>query len=215
MHTPFDSNLVDWRGLIASNTLVDPMIMYGGGGSFVFKGMPYQRGAGIGSVFRSLFRYLLPLGRKAGEAIGRQGLESGIHVLSDVLDGRNLQDSAIQHGREGARNLLNKASAQLTAQKGNGNRLRKDINRKSKIGQLTAIDSNNNPSSSSLPIINDDFTTALVKSRLKTTTARQRRKRLGARKQKYPRKKTTTLRKGKRKIRRGIIKRRRDALGFY
>ncbi len=36
-----------------------------------FKGVPYQRGTGLGSVFRSLFRAILPIAKGAGKAVGK------------------------------------------------------------------------------------------------------------------------------------------------
>uniref|UniRef100_A0A183C944 Uncharacterized protein n=1 Tax=Globodera pallida TaxID=36090 RepID=A0A183C944_GLOPA len=54
-----------------------PELLVQFGGYNVFRGIPYQRGGGVGSVFRSLMRYLLPIGKQLGAAIGRQGLERG------------------------------------------------------------------------------------------------------------------------------------------
>ena len=134
MHTLFDPKHIDWEALLLSKTN-GPLHMYGGGGGGgvgfpVFHGIQYQRGAGIGSVFRTLLRYLMPIGKEAIGAIGRQGLESGVRVLSDALDGRSVKESALAHGREGAKRLLQKASSRLEdeqlQQKGHGFR-RKSI----------------------------------------------------------------------------------------
>ena len=96
----------------------------GSGGSAagypVFAGMPYQRGAGVASMFRSFMRYLLPIGKQAGIAIGRQGLASGSRVLTDVLDGKDVKESLVSEGRAGLKNLLDKASDNLGRQKGQG-----------------------------------------------------------------------------------------------
>ncbi|KAL3115320.1 hypothetical protein niasHT_019671 [Heterodera trifolii] len=100
-------------------------MMTGGGHSTypVFSGLPYQRGAGLGSMFRSFLRFLLPIGRQAGAAIGRQGLESGARVLSNVLDGQNLKESLVSEGRAGLKNLLDKAADTVakSRQSGGGN----------------------------------------------------------------------------------------------
>ncbi|KAL3092234.1 hypothetical protein niasHT_026759 [Heterodera trifolii] len=53
------------------------------------------RGAGVGAVFRSLMRYLLPIGKQIGSAIGRQGMESGNRVLTNVLEGKDLKESLV------------------------------------------------------------------------------------------------------------------------
>ncbi|KAL3114797.1 hypothetical protein niasHT_014611 [Heterodera trifolii] len=139
MHVDFDPLGVDWtpmfscaqndavvhsgpadagHGLIttppgtAETAAAHDYLMTGGGHSTypIFSGLPYQRGAGLGSMFRSFLRFLLPIGRQAGAAIGRQGLESGARVLSNVLDGQNLKESLVSEGRAGLKNLLDKAA---------------------------------------------------------------------------------------------------------
>ncbi|KAL3093266.1 hypothetical protein niasHS_005161 [Heterodera schachtii] len=65
------------------------------GGYNIYRGLPYQRGAGVGAVFRSLMRYLLPIGKQIGSAIGRQGIESGNRVLTNVLEGKDLKESLV------------------------------------------------------------------------------------------------------------------------
>ncbi|KAL3084877.1 hypothetical protein niasHT_034512 [Heterodera trifolii] len=60
---------------------------------------PYQRGAGVGAVFRSLMRYLLPIGKQIGSAIGRQGMESGNRVLTNVLEGKDLKESLVSESK--------------------------------------------------------------------------------------------------------------------
>ncbi|KAL3104474.1 hypothetical protein niasHT_027184 [Heterodera trifolii] len=65
------------------------------GGYNIYRGLPYQRGAGVGAVFRSLMRYLLPIGKQIGSAIGRQGMESGNRVLTNVLEGKDLKEALV------------------------------------------------------------------------------------------------------------------------
>jgi hypothetical protein len=125
MHVNFDPVQVDWTFFTPPNTM--DMFQSGGGvmmGSAasypVFSGMTYQRGAGLGSVLRSLWRFLLPLGRQAGAAIGRQGLETGARVLSGVLDGKDVKETVVSEGKAGLKSLLDKASDNLSRQKGSG-----------------------------------------------------------------------------------------------
>ncbi|KAL3099594.1 hypothetical protein niasHS_003049 [Heterodera schachtii] len=96
---------------------------YGGAGVGtynIFHGQPFQRGNGIGAVFRSLMRYLVPIGKEIGATIGRQGLESGNRVLSNVLEGKDLKESLISEGKVGLKNLLEKAANNVQTQKGKG-----------------------------------------------------------------------------------------------
>lgn len=116
MHVDFDPFKVEWSAL----TQISPEVVVQYGGYNVFRGVPYQRGSGIGSVFRSLLRYLIPIGKEIGTAIGRQGLESGNRVLSNVLEGRDLKESLVSEGKTGLKNLLEKAANNINAQKGQG-----------------------------------------------------------------------------------------------
>lgn len=112
MHVDFDPLKVEWSSF--ANTSPEHVVQYGG--YSVFRGMPYQRGNGLGSVFRHLMRYLVPIGK----AIGRQGLETGNQVLSNVLEGKDLKESLVTESKAGLKNLLDKAASNLAAQKGQG-----------------------------------------------------------------------------------------------
>uniref|UniRef100_A0A914H4W6 Uncharacterized protein n=1 Tax=Globodera rostochiensis TaxID=31243 RepID=A0A914H4W6_GLORO len=142
MHVDFDPIQVDWSSLFANGpgdtgarlcdndtTTVNSsatVFMRGGNaaaGYPVFTGVQYQRGSGgLGSMFRSFLRFMLPIGRQAGKAIGRQGLETGARVLSSVLDGNDLKQSLVNEGRAGLKNLLDKAADNVakSQQKGSG-----------------------------------------------------------------------------------------------
>ncbi|KAL3077782.1 hypothetical protein niasHS_011585 [Heterodera schachtii] len=69
------------------------------GGYNIYRGLPYQRGAGVGAVFRTLMRYLLPIGKQIGSAIGRQGMKSGNRVLTNVLEGKDLKESLVSESK--------------------------------------------------------------------------------------------------------------------
>jgi hypothetical protein len=217
MHTIFDSNQIDWNRLCFQQQQQQPStVMYGGGGAFVaFRGMPYQRGAGVGAIFRSLLRYLMPLGREVASSIGRQGLESGANILSDVLDGQKLGDAAALHGRIGARKLMNKAVARLEGQKGSGGlkrRRKSTINKEVGlgIGQFTS------PSHAGIPFpaaINSIATPINRRPSKKTAPRRRRRAKRQTGKRQPPRKATAQRKPRRRKA--SVKRRRRDALGFY
>lgn len=144
MHIDFDPFQVDWTFFALPRERLDggdgahgaadgqsgagaPVIMSGnggGGGSIgaypMFTGMAFQRGAGLGSVFRSLYRFLLPIGQQMGKAIGRQGLETGSRVLAGLLDGKDVKETLTTEGKAGLKNLLEKAADNLGRQKGQG-----------------------------------------------------------------------------------------------
>ena len=76
-----------------------------------FQGMPYQRGNGLGSLFRGLFRMILPVAKKVGKVVGKQALSTGAQVASDVASGNyNLKESLKKRTREGLSNVLDKGS---------------------------------------------------------------------------------------------------------
>ena len=131
MHAEFDPQNVDWNSFIRvpevdtsdSSKSIDILqtAQFGNGyspGYAVFSGSPYQRGAGIGSLFRSFWRYLIPIGKNIAAAVGKQGLQSGTQVLNDVLEGKNLKNALADEGRSGLKNLLDKASNNLARQSG-------------------------------------------------------------------------------------------------
>ena len=133
MHVDFDPLQVDWSTF--SDESPDLLVQFGGYN--VFRGIPYQRGAGVGSLFRSLMRRLLPIGKQIGVALGRQGLESGNRVLTSVLDGKDVKESLVNEGKAGLKNLLEKAANNINTQKGQGfdfKRYQKDST--SQIGKI-------------------------------------------------------------------------------
>jgi hypothetical protein len=111
MHIDFDPLQIDWS--LFANSQHEQV-----GGYNVFRGQAFQRGAGLGSVFRSFLRYLLPMGKAIGSAIGHEGLHTGNRVLSNVLEGKDLKETLVNESKAGLKNLLDKASNNL--QKGKG-----------------------------------------------------------------------------------------------
>lgn len=114
-----------------------------------FSGYPRQRGAGLGNVFRTLWRFLRPIAKtlapvaaSAGKAIGEEGLATTARVLNNVVQGGTLKDAVLNEGREGAINLLGKAERRLVSQRGKGSKRR----RKKKISSGVIIKPND-PSS--------------------------------------------------------------------
>jgi hypothetical protein len=94
-----------------------------------FVGMPRQRGHGLGSVFKSLWRYLRPMAsalgpiaKEAGAALGQEGLATGARMLNQLVEGSTPKEALAVEGREGVKRLLNRASTRL--QRGSGGRKR-------------------------------------------------------------------------------------------
>jgi hypothetical protein len=117
MHINFYPEKVDWHDLLGSmieEERVRPVLFQTGNGTYsIFQGMPYQRGAGLGALFKSLFRFLLPIGKEVGAVIGQQGLESGTKILSNILEGHNIKETLRKEGKAGLKSLLEKAASQM------------------------------------------------------------------------------------------------------
>jgi hypothetical protein len=78
-----------------------------------FVGDPYQRGGGLGNIFRGLYRFLLPLAKSAGKAVGKQALRTGAHIASDLVAGGDLKKVLKTRGKRGASALLRSAASKL------------------------------------------------------------------------------------------------------
>ena len=78
-----------------------------------FHGSPYQRGAGLGNIFRNIFRFILPIAKSAGQTVGKQMLKTGADIATDVLAGKEFKDTIKVRGKEAAADLLDKASNKM------------------------------------------------------------------------------------------------------
>ena len=124
VHCPFDIN---------SFTL--DVFLQNGNGKMYFEGFPVyqrglgynhfsrQRGAGVGSIFKGLWRFLLPMAKSVGKTVGNESLSIGNRVLNDLSKGETLKSSVINETSEGLKNLIDKAKSNL--QQGSGLRKRK------------------------------------------------------------------------------------------
>lgn len=99
--------------------------------------MPYQRGRGLGSIFKTAFRFLLPLAKKAGLAIGREGLRTGAALAGDILAGSDVKKAAKRRVKHAAGKLVRKAGDAL--QKGSGSKRKKAVAKKRRATTRKAI----------------------------------------------------------------------------
>ena len=77
----------------------------GHGGPY-FSGSAYQKGYGLGGIFSSIAKTVLPLVKSGAKAIGKQVLRSGVGFASDVLEGKNAKQAAIDRAKSAGSNLL-------------------------------------------------------------------------------------------------------------
>jgi hypothetical protein len=66
--------------------------------SNLFRGSPYQRGYGLGSVFRRFFNWATPLARThlmpIISHVGKAAINTVADIAKDTTSGRNFRDSA-------------------------------------------------------------------------------------------------------------------------
>jgi hypothetical protein len=101
-----------------------------------FKGAPpYQRGyglqkgAGVGDVFRGLWRFFLPLIRRVGSTVSEEALNTGHRVFDKVVnEGKPIKDTIVNEGRKGIDTVLEKGG--LQKQFGSGMTIKRKSRRK-------------------------------------------------------------------------------------
>lgn len=95
----------------------------------VFKAAPYQRGFGFGSVFKRIFRWIVPIIKQHAipvvKSAGKEVLKSAVNIATDTLDGKDFKTSA----RDQAKKSLTKFSNQY----GNGKTRRPSKKKKKKL----------------------------------------------------------------------------------
>lgn len=96
------------------------------GGGFdeisVYRGRPYQRGHGIGSLFK---RFGIPLAKFLGRHLFKAGVEIGADALAnESFDKNRIRETLKRNSKEALKEGLNKLSQKLD-QSGSGRRKRK------------------------------------------------------------------------------------------
>ena len=87
--------------------------------SQVGHGMPYfsgariQQGYGLGNLFSSIAKSVLPLVKSGAKAV----LQSGVDFASDVLNGKNAKQAAIDRAKSAGSNLLRAAKRKAKPKK--------------------------------------------------------------------------------------------------
>lgn len=95
----------------------DNFQQWGGGNSGVgriYAGAPFQHGAGIGSFLGGVFRYVLPLLKRSATAVGKEMLQAGMNIASDVGELKKPFKQAFRERvRQSGSNLQQKAKDNL------------------------------------------------------------------------------------------------------
>ena len=102
---------------------------HGGSALPGFRGVGIQRGYGLGSMFRSLFRSAIPLLKSGAKTLGKAAVSTGMGVAKDVLAGKDIRSAATTRARQTGNELKGQAVNALsvnamTPQSGGGIRRR-------------------------------------------------------------------------------------------
>ena len=98
-------------------------------GKGYFSGSQRQLGYGLGNIFASLGRSVLPLVKRGAKSIGKEVLKSGTNFVSDILEGKNLKQAALNKTKETGSNLRRK----VATFPGERKRIKKTTKRKKKF----------------------------------------------------------------------------------
>jgi hypothetical protein len=64
----------------------------------VFRGAPYQKGSGFGSVFKKIFRWIIPIMKEHAlpivKSVGKEALKSAVNIANDTIDGKDFTTSS-------------------------------------------------------------------------------------------------------------------------
>lgn len=89
----------------------------GSGIAHTYSGGRYQRGHGVGSFLKGIFRGLIPFLTAAGRTVAGEAASAGVNILSDVAEGSTpLGDSVKRHAHAAGERLtasLKRKGAQL------------------------------------------------------------------------------------------------------
>lgn len=89
-----------------------------GGNLPYFTGSTIQSGHGIGSMLAKVFKgTVLPMMKQGAKTVGKELLNTGLSVASDVISGKNFKSSAKRNLQNSGKTLLNNLTNSLINQK--------------------------------------------------------------------------------------------------
>ena len=134
MHVKYDINTSIVKDLLVPN-------LAGEGATDRFIGVPYQRGyglcrrqrgRGIGTFLRILWKYLSPYAADVGKNVVSEGMESGARILQNIAQGTNVKDAVVTEGKQVLKKIAKKAGFK---QEGSGIRKKRSVKRVRVVGR--------------------------------------------------------------------------------
>lgn len=89
-------------------------------GGAIYKGSVYQRGHGLGSFLKGLFRTVAPLFKSGVKTLGREALKTGSYILSDIVNDRPAKEAVRMRVGESLENLKRKVGEKVNNLTGSG-----------------------------------------------------------------------------------------------
>jgi hypothetical protein len=99
-------------------------------GGAIYKRSVNQRGHGLGSFLKGLFRTVAPLFKSGVKILGREALKTGSYILSDIVNDRPAKEAVRTHVGESFENLKRKVGEKVNNLTGSGNMKRRRIQNK-------------------------------------------------------------------------------------
>ena len=94
---------------MTKNIFEDYYTRQAGHGLPVFMGNRYQRGHGLGNILGGLARMVVPVLKRGGQTLLKEGLRTGADILGDVVAGESVKTSAKRRVKQTGSRLLNEA----------------------------------------------------------------------------------------------------------
>jgi hypothetical protein len=96
------------------------------GGNGIFVGAPRQRGHGLGGMFKSFYRYVVPLFKshalpmlkEGARTVGSEAIKAATNVGLDALKGHSLKESARNNFGSAIQNLSETVQSKIQTGKG-------------------------------------------------------------------------------------------------
>ena len=80
-----------------------------GGNLPTFHGARFQRGYGLGAIFKGLFRWAMPHSQQGAKVLGKNALQTGAQLAQDVLEGNNVNTALAKLSKEAIHELVPQA----------------------------------------------------------------------------------------------------------
>ena len=115
---------------MSRNGYEDYYLHQAGTGLSVFAGNRTQAGHGLGNILGGLARMVIPIIRKGGKSVLKEGIRAGVDVLGDISQGENIKSSLKRRAQESGSRIVNKAARTILKSSPPGQPNRKPIKAK-------------------------------------------------------------------------------------